>query len=244
MSHFLLIHGSWHGAWCWRHLIPELRARSHTASAIDLPAHGGDTTPYREVTFQNYVDAVFRALDEMEAEGAPILVGHSMAGMVIAAVAAHSPDRVRAIVPLSALQVPAGLSMLDAVGSGADPEYLREIEWAADGLTASITSRGARTCLYPLCPPEIASFAVPLLTPEPIGPMTTRMQVTAEGFRKVPRYCILCSEDRALPPAVQYRMARDLPPDELFTIKADHSPFFSAPSCLADILHQVAAINI
>ena len=38
--HFLLIHGSWHGAWCWHKIVPRLQAEGHSAHAIDLPGRG------------------------------------------------------------------------------------------------------------------------------------------------------------------------------------------------------------
>jgi len=37
MTTFALIHGAWHGAWCWEPLIPELERRGHRAVAVDLP---------------------------------------------------------------------------------------------------------------------------------------------------------------------------------------------------------------
>ncbi|MEZ5867275.1 MAG: alpha/beta fold hydrolase [Defluviimonas denitrificans] len=78
MAEFLLIHGSCHGAWCWRDLIPALAALGHTARAIDLPAHGADTTPATEATLDLYADRILAAID-----GPVTLVGHSAAGYPI-----------------------------------------------------------------------------------------------------------------------------------------------------------------
>lgn len=62
MAEFLLIHGSCHGAWCWRDVIPELEALGHTARAIDLPSHGDDRTPIADVTLDLYRDAILEAI--------------------------------------------------------------------------------------------------------------------------------------------------------------------------------------
>ena len=62
MAHFLLVHGAAHGAWCWRDLLPELTAKGHSVQAIDLPGHGQDSTPYQQVTLDNYADAILSAL--------------------------------------------------------------------------------------------------------------------------------------------------------------------------------------
>ncbi len=45
MARFALVHGAFHGAWCWEPLVRELRAAGHTATAIDLPGSGDDETP-------------------------------------------------------------------------------------------------------------------------------------------------------------------------------------------------------
>ena len=45
MAHFILVHGAWHGAWCWYKVVPLLRAAGHRVDAINLPGHGIDRTP-------------------------------------------------------------------------------------------------------------------------------------------------------------------------------------------------------
>jgi pimeloyl-ACP methyl ester carboxylesterase len=57
MSDILLVHGSCHGAWCWRDLIPALTALGHSPRAIDLPSHGADQTPVNDVTLDSYAMA-------------------------------------------------------------------------------------------------------------------------------------------------------------------------------------------
>ncbi len=77
MSRFVLVHGAWHGAWCWNKVVPLLEAKGHSVDAIDLPGHGSDVTPIAEVTLERYAERVGRAL---RAEPEPaVLVGHSAA---------------------------------------------------------------------------------------------------------------------------------------------------------------------
>ena len=85
-ARFLLVHGSCHGAWCWRDVVPALEALGHEAVAIDLPSHGDDPTHYSEVTADMNRDAVLAACS-----GREIVVGHSMAGYPIAAAAEADP---------------------------------------------------------------------------------------------------------------------------------------------------------
>lgn len=81
MSSIHLIHGAWHGRWCWEKLIPKLERNGHTVVARDLPGLGLDRTPAAEVTLQAYADAVCEAL--AKETGPAVVVGHSMGGVVI-----------------------------------------------------------------------------------------------------------------------------------------------------------------
>ena len=75
MSTFMLIHGAWHGAWCWERLVPELESLGHRTLTVDLPSD--DPT----ATFETYADHAVEAMSTEDDQ--VVLVGHSMAGMSI-----------------------------------------------------------------------------------------------------------------------------------------------------------------
>ena len=77
-----LVHGSWHGAWCWSQLVPDLEARGHRALAIDLPCEDPASGCIQ------YAEVVDRALPDDEDL---VLVGHSLGGLTIPLVAALRP---------------------------------------------------------------------------------------------------------------------------------------------------------
>ncbi|WP_226946259.1 alpha/beta fold hydrolase [Roseobacter sp. TSBP12] len=107
---FLLVHGSAHGAWCWRDLVPALGARGATAHAMDLPSHGDDPTPYTEVTLDLYRDAILHKISEI---GAPvILVGHSAGGYAITAAAEAAPERIAQLIYVCAYVPEDGKSLV------------------------------------------------------------------------------------------------------------------------------------
>src|SRR5215510_82089 len=78
---YILIHGAWHGAWCWYKVVPVMKKKGCKVVAIDLPGHGKDTTNPEQVTFKMYVERVKQVANNIP--GQVILVGHSMAGTVI-----------------------------------------------------------------------------------------------------------------------------------------------------------------
>jgi pimeloyl-ACP methyl ester carboxylesterase len=77
---------------------------------LDLPGHGRDHTPIREITLDSYARAVCEVLDR-ETEGV-ILVGHSRGGIVISYAAEKCPGRVKKLVYLAAFLLPNGQAML------------------------------------------------------------------------------------------------------------------------------------
>ena len=81
MSQFLLVHGAFHGAWCWRKTVAELEKRGHRAKAIDLPGQGDDRTPLKDVTLDTMVDKIIAEMAGLP--GKTILVGHSLGGIPI-----------------------------------------------------------------------------------------------------------------------------------------------------------------
>jgi len=81
MSTYLLIHGAWHGGWCWRKVVPLLEAKGHRVLAPDLPGHGNDATPTATVTLKSYTDRICEIASEQNEPA--ILAGHSMGGIAI-----------------------------------------------------------------------------------------------------------------------------------------------------------------
>ena len=61
MAAYVLIHGAWHGGWCWDKVAELLRKAGHSVGTPDLPGHGADTTPLDLITLERYVDRALEA---------------------------------------------------------------------------------------------------------------------------------------------------------------------------------------
>ena len=85
MTTFALVHGAWHGSWCWDRVVPELEARGHGVVTVDLPSQTATAgmTAYRDV--------VLDALDGLGED--VVLVGHSLGGITVPLVGAARPVR-------------------------------------------------------------------------------------------------------------------------------------------------------
>jgi pimeloyl-ACP methyl ester carboxylesterase len=240
MATFILVHGAFHGAWCWDRLVPKLEARGHRAHAFDLPSLGADRTPISEVTLDLWVSCV---VDQIETRAEPIvLVGHSLAGVAVAAATERVPDRVRLLVYLAAFLPLDG----DSVASlSASPAARKESGPSAfarsdDGLSFSARPEVAGERFYHACSAEDAAFAVPLLRPQAYSVQRTPVKLTEDRYGKVPRVYIECLEDRVISLGLQRDMVARAGVREVVSLATDHSPFFSAPELLADVLSRLA----
>ena len=93
MNEIVLVHGAWHGAWCWERLVPLLGNAGHCATTPTLTGSGdraGELS--QDVTLARHVDDIVATLDKADMHEV-ILVGHSYSGMVITAVADPCPYR-------------------------------------------------------------------------------------------------------------------------------------------------------
>ncbi|WP_323041019.1 alpha/beta fold hydrolase [Gemmobacter sp.] len=232
MAHFLLIHGSCHGAWCWRDTIPALEALGHTAHAIDLPGHGADPTPRDGVTLEAYARAIRAAVDRPT-----IIVGHSMGGYPITAAAELDPANIAALVYLCAYRPVSGLSLGDMRRAGPRQPLRPAIRVEGAVFTFDPAMWGL---FYHDCPAETVAWALAQQTPQPIVPQETALELT-ERSQAVPQFYIRCADDRAIPPDYQLTMAEGLPDGRLSHLAASHSPFLSMPGELAARLGGIAA---
>ena len=87
MADFLLVHGAWHGAWCWRAVTPALVRASHRVHALTLTGLGERShLLHPGITLETHIQDVVQAIEAEEMRDL-VLVGHSYAGMLATAIA-------------------------------------------------------------------------------------------------------------------------------------------------------------
>ena len=151
--HFILVHGAWHGAWCWYKIVAGLEAAGHRVTAVDLPSGGIDGTAPEMVTLQTQADRVIALLD---AQTEPvILVGHSAGGPVISLAAEARPQKIAKLVYLTALLLLDGDSQVTVVARDKEALIGQHIVFHPEG-TIEVDPTWRRAAL-----PE-QPFAVPL----------------------------------------------------------------------------------
>jgi pimeloyl-ACP methyl ester carboxylesterase len=234
MSTFVLVHGAWHGAWCWYKVVPRLRQAGHEVIAPDLPSLGRDRTPVAEISLDRWADSICKVV---EAAVEPvILVGHSRGGIVISAVAERVPTRIAMLVYLTAFLLRDGETLLEVAQTADSSLVVPNIVVADDQASMTVPGDAAQEAFYGECSPEDVVLASMLLAPEAIAPNSTPLRVTDSRFGSVPRVYIECLRDKAIPVALQRRMAHNSPCEIVASLDSDHSPFLSTPGPLVDHL--------
>lgn len=239
MASFLLIHGAWHGGWCFERLSAPLEARGHGVAAPTLPSIGGSDRALAGARLEDW--AAFAVEQARALPGPVVLLGHSRAGVVISAAAEQAPDAFAGLVYLAAFLVPAGQSMFDVRDAHApDAAFERGLSPVARGAALAISPDHAEAAFYGNCAPADRQWALAQLVPEPVAPMATRLSLSAARYGRVPRHYIECTLDRVVPLAQQRAMQADMPCATVTTLESDHSPFLSMPDRLAQALHTIA----
>ena len=240
---YLLVHGAWHGAWCWDKVVPLMTSKGYKAIAIELPSHGKDTTNPENITLNDYVAKVVHAANQIE--GQIILVGHSMGGIVISQAAeklgqkkvyklvyldAWLPKNGESITTLAKIiekTLPIDTSSI-TIGKG--------LIIADNGKTGILKPEIADILFYNDCSQEVKIFAHLHLSRQAFAPLGTPVSVSDTIYGVIPKYYILCTDSKDLDKSI---LPTRVKCERVFKINSGHSPFFSKPKELVEILINV-----
>jgi pimeloyl-ACP methyl ester carboxylesterase len=229
----VLVHGAWHGAWCWDHVSADLSDRGFSVVAVDLPGHGASPLPLGDL----YGDAAFVTQTVAAIDGPVILVGHSYGGAVITE-AGPNPNVAR-LVYLTAFCLDEGESLLGKVTAGATAEQAAQTAALfvdqGDG-TMVVAEDFIIPMFYGDCSAGDVAFAMARLGAQPMASFVQPVQRTS--WRTTPSTYVVCAQDGAIAPGIQRDMAARC--STTVTLEASHSPFFSMPGAVADVLAAAA----
>ena len=242
MATYVLVHGAWHDAGCWDGLASLLRSRGHEVLTPTLPGHEAGPEKDRlspwAVTMEIYAAALLDVA--AQADQKPICIGHSMAGFVLALAAERRPDLFQKLIFLTAFVPDKKSRLLPMII--ADPSLRKRIlhsDFNFLGGTNSVRPETAPDFLYTDCPLEIQRDATAALISQPVRPLLSSVEITPARFGSVPKAFVECTNDQALPIALQRRMQRFSNFDQVKSLEAAHSPFLSMPEETADVLEEL-----
>ncbi len=219
---FVLVHGAWHGAWCWERFIAEIEGQGHRAVAMDLPIEDGTAT------FDTYADVVAEVLPGSDDV---VLVGHSLGAMVLPIVAARRPVRamvfVCGVIPLLGGKPWEEGPPMEAPGATAS------LVRAEDGALSWPDVEAARAAMYNTSDPADAAWCFSRLRSLNSGSLWGDYPLAS--WPEAPVITIGCTEDRIVSLEWSRHAAERLGVD-LDEMGGDHSPFLGRSEELAGIV--------
>lgn len=224
----VLVHGAWHGPWCFDKVVEGLEARGVPALCVDRrrgdPPVGADDSDENERMVREQMAGV---------EGPIVLLGHSFGGVAITT-AALDDERVKHLVYLTAIMpdaeggMPANLVSPNTVGAIVPHE---------DG-TSTVRDDMIQPLFYHQCPDEDVERANSLLVRDDMHGAAPPPRPRALAYERIPTTYVVCTEDRCLTPEGQREQARRA--TRVAEWPTDHSPFFSRPELMIDLLDSLA----
>jgi pimeloyl-ACP methyl ester carboxylesterase len=233
VTDIVLVHGAWHGAWCWRRVLPLLWAGGHRVVAVTLSGLGERAARLSPATtLGTHVEDVVAAVRAEECRRA-VLVGHSYAGMVVTGAADRLGDEVARLVYVDAVVPTPGERW-----STRNPPEAQAERRAVIARTGVIPPPPA--AVYGLTGDD-AAWVDRRQTPQPGGVYDDPLHFDAERWAARPRTYVDCTSPPLPTIEPSRRLVREQPGWEVVELATGHDPMVSAPEELAAVLLDVAA---
>jgi pimeloyl-ACP methyl ester carboxylesterase len=225
MRTIVLVHGAWHGPWCWSPVLARLDELGIPSVAVELEL--------RDV--HRDAEIVTAALD---AVGHPVvLVGHSYGGIVITEAGAH--PLVERLVYVCAFAPDEGETVLGlALDHPVQSDLGAAMVLQPDG-TSTLEPALAADALYGDCSAADVERSLGLLRAQ--GGDTFTQPPKAVAWKERPTTYVVCGADRAVAPSLQREMAERIPDAAVVEWPdSSHSPFLSRPAEVAELLASLS----
>jgi pimeloyl-ACP methyl ester carboxylesterase len=234
----ILVHGAFASGFVWGHVAAKLQAAGHEVLTIDLPGRPANPMSADKVSLDLYRETVLAALDNINRPA--ILVGHSFAGIVIAASAERSPEKIKTLVFVAAYLPQDGDSLLSLAQQDHDAKIGPHLQIDKERGIA-VVEYSARAEIFANDGPVPLRTKLPdLILDEPVAPLVTPVHVTDTRFGQVDKVYIHTSVDQVISPGFQSQMVASTPVRAEYTLQTGHTPFLTDPDGLANAIEAAA----
>jgi pimeloyl-ACP methyl ester carboxylesterase len=234
----ILVHGAFSNGHVWGYVAAKLQAAGHEVVTVDLPGRPGAPMAPDKVSLDLYRDVLVKTLNGMSRPA--ILVGHSFAGIVIAAAAEQAPEKIKTLVFVAAYLPQDGDSLVSLAQQDPDARIGAHLQIDKDKGIA-VVNYAARAELFANDGPAPLKAKLPdLILDEPVGPLATPVHVTDARFGQVDKVYVHTSMDQVISPAFQARMVAATPVRSTITLNTGHLPFLTDIEGVAKAIENAA----
>jgi pimeloyl-ACP methyl ester carboxylesterase len=225
----VLVHGAWHGAWCWKPLRELLERRGIKTHAADLKSGGEQVEDLTD--FYTDAKAVRQLTDSISSP--VVLAGHSYGGMLVTEASAGSAN-IKHLVMIATVMFD-----VDEVWKEITMPAREWIKATADSKAIAILDKSrAVELFFNRCDPATAAWASSHLHTY-MGIKSVSQRLTRAGWKEIPSTYVACTDDRAMEIRWQRRMAERA--THSVELDSDHSPFLCMPDRVAEIFATAVA---
>jgi putative intracellular protease/amidase/esterase/lipase len=233
---YVLVHGAWADESAWGFVRNDL-AKSANVIVVNLPAHGADNTYGVGVGLNDYVKTVSNAINKVN--GKVVLVGHSMAGVVISQVAETLPNKIDKLIYVSAYLPKNGESLQNINTAFYGNKPIEIFEFNNDYSLISIKKEAIPTVVCADCPDYMKDVLKKYHRAEPTKGFNDVVKLGA-NFSKTPKFYISTKNDNAVPYALQQKMIQaNGTVKKVYEMETSHLPFVVKPQEFLNILYQI-----
>ena len=230
---FVLVPGSWCGAWCWKFVAERLRAAGHIALPLSLTGLAERSHLLSDaVTLETHVMDVVNAIRYNDLQDV-ILVGHSYAGMILTVIAERFPQYFQHIVYLDALVPTQGECALDLIPRHDAAQRVHRSQQDG-GLSVPVPSPGH------FATEALQEWFKAHMTPQPLKPYLGRVEITRPQGNGIPVTYVSCTPSRLPSIILSAERARRLPLWRVVEIESGHNVQVHRPDDVARILMDCA----
>src|SRR5664279_4980375 len=231
---YVLVQGVWQAPYVWTTVKEQLENAGQKVIVVELPAHGNDYTSPANVSIDAYRDKVISAI--MSTKQKVILVGHSMGGVVVTAVAEEIPGKIKKLVYIGAFLPANGQSLLDLAGQDAQSQLGPSLIPSADQLTLDVKHENITSIFCQDGSDAVKQLVLDNYRVEPAIPFTNKVTLTDANFGSVDKYYIHTLQDYAIGIDLQNKMADAAHITKIYSVNTGHSPFLTQPTEVTKLL--------
>jgi pimeloyl-ACP methyl ester carboxylesterase len=232
---FVFVHGAMVDGTVWYKIVKPLEDAGNKVIVLNLPAHGKDDTKISDVTYATYVKVIADSINQQPEK--VILVGHSMAGLLIASIAEQIPSKIEKLVFVAAFIPQSGDNVFALNGKDKNSQFGSNLIVAEDQSNAKLRTDKIQSVFCSDCSSEDISLLTLSQKAEPLAPLAEKIILTDKNYNSIPKYIIQTELDNAITLGFQKEMATSaINVAKIYTLKSSHLPFLSQPKELINLL--------
>ena len=233
---FVLVHGAWHGAWCWRRVIPILRSAGHAVFAPTLTGFGERVHLTRaDLTIDDFATDIVNVIAAEELNDI-ILVGHSFGGNPVSAVAERVPKRLKHLVYIDTLLLKDGESGFSQLDPAIVAQRIELAEKTSGGITIPPPSPDA----FGVSDPVDADWLRRQLTPLPLNCYRVPIHLKHPLGNGLKKTYIACTNPIYQPAVWTHEWVKNQADWRYLELSTGHDAMITCPEGLSEMIVRCA----